>query len=78
MRPHDMKYIGFKHQRENKQNSDNLFKCTLYKLQLKKTRTSLFCSKVQEWLVCIAVVFIRIHRYLILIPQVKSDLLHFT
>jgi hypothetical protein len=23
MRPHDMKYIGFKHQRENKQNSDN-------------------------------------------------------
>jgi hypothetical protein len=22
MRPHDMKYIGFKHQRENKQNSD--------------------------------------------------------
>ena len=24
MRPHDMKYIGFKHQRENKQNSDNL------------------------------------------------------
>jgi hypothetical protein len=26
MRPHDMKYIGFKHQRENKQNSDN----TLY------------------------------------------------
>ena len=25
MRPHDMKYIGFKHQRENKQNSDNTF-----------------------------------------------------
>ena len=24
MRPHDMKYIGFKHQRENKQNSDNM------------------------------------------------------
>jgi hypothetical protein len=24
MRPHDMKYIGFKHQRENKQNSDNI------------------------------------------------------
>jgi hypothetical protein len=24
MRPHDMKYIGFKHQRENKQNSDKL------------------------------------------------------
>jgi hypothetical protein len=23
MRLHDMKYIGFKHQRENKQNSDN-------------------------------------------------------
>ena len=23
MHPHDMKYIGFKHQRENKQNSDN-------------------------------------------------------
>jgi hypothetical protein len=23
MRPHDMKYIGFKDQRENKQNSDN-------------------------------------------------------
>ena len=23
MCPHDMKYIGFKHQRENKQNSDN-------------------------------------------------------
>jgi hypothetical protein len=22
MHPHDMKYIGFKHQRENKQNSD--------------------------------------------------------
>ena len=22
MRPHDIKYIGFKHQRENKQNSD--------------------------------------------------------
>jgi hypothetical protein len=25
MCPHDMKYIGFKHQRENKQNSDNNF-----------------------------------------------------
>jgi hypothetical protein len=23
MRPHDMKYIGFKHQAENKQHSDN-------------------------------------------------------
>ena len=23
MCPHDMKYIGFKHPRENKQNSDN-------------------------------------------------------
>ena len=25
MRPHDMKYIGFKHQRVNKQNSDKTF-----------------------------------------------------
>ena len=24
MRPHDMKYVGFKHQRENKQNSDKI------------------------------------------------------
>jgi hypothetical protein len=27
MRPHDMKYIGFKHQRENKQNSDKSKYC---------------------------------------------------
>ena len=25
MRLRDMKYIGFKHQRENKQNSDNIY-----------------------------------------------------
>jgi hypothetical protein len=25
MRPHDMKYIGFKHQRENKQNNDKKY-----------------------------------------------------
>jgi hypothetical protein len=30
MRPHDMKYIGFKHQRENKQNSDNTLKKHAY------------------------------------------------
>jgi hypothetical protein len=29
MHPHDMKYIGFKHQRENKQNSDNTSYCLI-------------------------------------------------
>jgi hypothetical protein len=32
MRPHDMKYIGFKHQRENKQNSDKKLYHTIIKL----------------------------------------------
>ena len=31
MRPHDMKYFGFKHQRENKQNCDKIIKRCFFK-----------------------------------------------
>jgi hypothetical protein len=34
MHPHDMKYIGFKHQRENKQNSDKHVYCRLSIIQV--------------------------------------------
>jgi hypothetical protein len=30
MPPHDMKYIGFKHQRENKQNSDKYMYSSIF------------------------------------------------
>ena len=44
MRPHDMKYIGFKYQRENKQNSDKLKYCgfqqeILVKFEKKKKKS---------------------------------------
>ena len=49
MRLRDMKYIGFKHQRENKQNSDKKPYCTL----VPRNFIHWFCTRVQYYTIIV-------------------------